>query len=125
MHSIDYLHKTNTGRVVYKRKKHTFSAADIARITKAATEEADFPFLEKLLHDMSTFVLSKILVLFGAEKFTESVYQFMLAIVNWALAMVGGTTSDLYKKILSYFAERISSYNSDRPTSERIQIFQL
>lgn len=52
------VHRTNTGRVVYDRKKHIFTEKDVARILRnAQLVGTDLEFLIALLSELEIFII--------------------------------------------------------------------
>lgn len=61
-----WLRRTNTGRVVYERAKHSFTQKDIDRIIgRFVREETDFGALQDFLEDLEEKMLSQILAPLG------------------------------------------------------------
>jgi hypothetical protein len=85
----DRPHWTRTGRVVYSRKKHEWSAKDIRRIInflyppeELSAEQQGSWFFE-ILRQINEFMLARILAIVGLEAAAGAVERFLESMVNW------------------------------------------
>lgn len=82
-------HQTIRGRVVYDRKLHEFSEADLARISGAIIERTPDPgLLYMIIEKINLYMLDKILGVFGLNDYKEVVLRFLLELVGQILAKI-------------------------------------
>lgn len=82
--------RTKTGRVVYTRKPHFFTVADVTRCLDTVLRDmVGDAALNRLLESVSTKLLDKILALVGLERFAKIVYTWMLNLVGRLVDQLG------------------------------------
>jgi len=85
--NTQWTHRTKTGRVVYMRKLHQFSAADLARIAKSlAPPNPDkinpfLVYLRKATVDMIAIIIASLHLVINPD----DVYDILLDVVNAVL----------------------------------------
>jgi len=102
---------TVRGRVVYDRKPHWFSEADLLRIGKSIffRSSGEASVLKDILYRVSMYFLRIILDLFGAGVFASVVYLYLTDMVAalldglYQLALSTGSTEDW-----DYLAEAVT-----------------
>lgn len=83
----DYVHQTSRGRVVYNRKPHLATEADVARFARSVffRIHANPTAIYGVLYRISVSMLRTILNLFDAGIFAESVFAWLYDLVDWVL----------------------------------------
>lgn len=102
--------RTQTGRVVYERKKHLFKVQDMDRMWTAilrSTTGADV--LSKLVVDTSLRLLNAVLELFGLDKYAELAYFVVLGHIAALLDRLGVEgarkfAQDIFARLISYYS---------------------
>ena len=115
--SIEHVHRTVAGRVVYNRPIHFFTERDLGRIAGAviAATPTDRGLLYELLKKINLFMLDRILGLVGLSEWKEIVLDFILDLVGRTLSNVrnlfghsvsGAMAAQINSTLLSYLPEK-------------------
>lgn len=99
-------HTTYVGRIVYDRKLHSFSPADLLRIQHAVISDSSTESeLEQLMRDLSIQMLDILLGPVGEIFPPEKIFQWLYELVDATLgALQGLLTPNQYKEVAGLMA---------------------
>lgn len=94
---MSWLHKTNTGRVVYERRRHRFSGRDLIRVQRNFLEHADFDDIVETISQTTADALRSAGQAWGLEK-AVLLFESLFSVIT---AWVATQAFDLGKQLLS------------------------
>lgn len=105
---------TVKGVVVYKQPKHIWTAEAIARISARTIKQSPgiVDVLLTICDKINRAMMESIFATFGLQIFAQTVYEFLLRIVDWALSgVIAYLPKDYSEQIADGVFYAVSSYS--------------
>ena len=82
--------RTNRGRVVYDRKPHYWTVADLNRIVKSIISDmVAEDIFSQFIGNASIFMLEQVLGKVGLARFAKIAYTYLLGMIGWLMDRLG------------------------------------